>query len=449
MLDNILENFIKQNNTLIKNSSLLDNELEKCDFNLIIHSIHNNLKNMNKSEIINFLMDSVTDSYIDTVKIYLKMNQNQIEEHIKLQRNTLLEIMSNEQIDNDIKFPYIIEYLNILYRSIDIYSSSKIINNVSTIITSMDLINYILSDTLAIDDDYISILLNLKQLFFATLSALVMENLNLKDNMKKNTCILIVLNYIVKYTHFDDTYTIFYLLFCTTLLSNKKNQEYIKNIVIELGYTDNLNTINAAILFINQQIDELYKFIEENNFGEDIILLNDILFYLENYSLSEKKLNEVLDLKEIHDNLNNTYMLLKKLYTELIPSSIKLYAVIKKIINSYTIDDEEFMELLVSDAVIYAKKTNVFEKDKAEIYKTAKEKTNIVTFSHILLDNKEYDLLLKVAAEIDDQNDITIFLFFMKHNKQAILNYDALLKTIKKNKNIMEGYVEKILNEPL
>ena len=46
-----------------------------------------------------------------------------------------------------------------------------------------------------------------------------------------------------------------------------------------------------------------------------------------------------------------------------------------------------------------------------------------------------------------DEN--TIFLFFMKHNKQAILNYDALLKTIKKNKNIMEGYVEKILNEPL
>ncbi len=445
MLNNILENFKKNNNMLIKANDLLDNDVEEYDFRPIIDSIYNNIKSMSKTEIIEFIMKSVIGSNIKAVEFYSKINKFDVEKNIQLFKSAFLNIIENDDIEKNDKFLHIIEYLNMLYHLIDLSNTSKIISNVTIAVVSMDLINYTLEEVSASETDKIALLFNLKQQFFIALNSLFILNLEIKDKLIKNTCIHIVLNYIMKYSDHDDSYKIFHLLFDTALFSNEKNQQQIKDIVIELGYEDNLNTFNAAVLFANKNIDELNKFIEDNNFGEDIILITDILFYLENQSLIEKKINEELNLGKIEDNIHNVYSILKDLYTNITPNYNKLFNVIKKLMLSLEIYDEDFVEYLIDDAVMYAKKTNVFEKEKDNIYRCIKEKCSLITYCHILLDEKEYDLLINVSSELTKHQDIMTFLFFMKFNKQSLPNYDKLLNILKNNKNIDKEEINHIL----
>lgn len=442
----ILNNFKKNNNMIIKKSNLLDSDIKEYDSRSVIDSIYDNIKNMSKTDIIEFIMKSAIESNVKTVEIYSKINKFDVEKNIQLFKSAFLDIANNDDIEKRDKFLHIIEYLNMLYHLIDLSNTSKIISNVTIAVVSMDLINYTVEEVSASETDKIALLLNLKQQFFIKLNSLFILNLELKDKLIKNTCIHLVLNYIMEYSDFDDSYKIFHLLFDTALFSNEKNQQQIKDIVIKLGYEDNLNTFNAAVLFANKNIDGLNKFITDNNFGEDIILITDILFYLENYSLIEKKLNEELDLGKIEDNLYNVYSILKDLYTTIMPNYNKLFNITKKLMISHETDDENFMENLINDAVMYAKKTNVFEKEKDNIYKCAKEKCSVAVYCHILLDEKEYDLLANVSSELTDYQDIMIFLLFMKYNKQSLPNYDKLLDIIKNNKNADDEEINRILN---
>lgn len=91
------------------------------------------------------------------------------------------------------------------------------------------------------------------------------------------------------------------------------------------------------------------------------------------------------------------------------------------------------------------KKTNVFEKEKDNIYRCIKEKCSLITYCHILLNEKEYDLLINVSSELTKHQDIMTFLFFMKYNKQSLPNYDKLLNIIKNNKNIDKEEINHIL----
>lgn len=442
----ILNNFKKNNNMIIKKSNLLDSDIKEYDSRSVIDSIYDNIKNMSKTDIIEFIMKSAIESNVKTVEIYSKINKFDVEKNIQLFKSAFLDIANNDDIEKRDKFLHIIEYLNMLYHLIDLSNTSKIISNVTIAVVSMDLINYTLEEVSSSDPNQMALLLNLKQQFFIKLNSLFILNLELKDKLIKNTCIHLVLNYIMEYSDFDDSYKIFHLLFDTALFSNEKNQQQIKDIVIKLGYEDNLNTFNAAVLFANKNIDGLNKFITDNNFGEDIILITDILFYLENYSLIEKKLNEELDLGKIEDNLYNVYSILKDLYTTIMPNYNKLFNITKKLMISHETDDENFMENLINDAVMYAKKTNVFEKEKDNIYKCAKEKCSVAVYCHILLDEKEYDLLANVSSELTDYQDIMIFLLFMKYNKQSLPNYDKLLDIIKNNKNADDEEINRILN---
>ncbi len=442
----ILNNFKKNNNMIIKKSNLLDSDIKEYDSRSVIDSIYDNIKNMSKTDIIEFIMKSAIESNVKTVEIYSKINKFDVEKNIQLFKSAFLDIANNDDIEKRDKFLHIIEYLNMLYHLIDLSNTSKIISNVTIAVVSMDLINYTVEEVSSSDPNQMALLLNLKQQFFIKLNSLFILNLELKDKLIKNTCIHLVLNYIMEYSDFDDSYKIFHLLFDTALFSNEKNQQQIKDIVIKLGYEDNLNTFNAAVLFANKNIDGLNKFITDNNFGEDIILITDILFYLENYSLIEKKLNEELDLGKIEDNLYNVYSILKDLYTTIMPNYNKLFNITKKLMISHETDDENFMENLINDAVMYAKKTNVFEKEKDNIYKCAKEKCSVAVYCHILLDEKEYDLLANVSSELTDYQDIMIFLLFMKYNKQSLPNYDKLLDIIKNNKNADDEEINRILN---
>lgn len=442
----ILNNFKKNNNMIIKKSNLLDSDIKEYDSRSVIDSIYDNIKNMSKTDIIEFIMTSAIESNVKTVEIYSKINKFDVEKNIQLFKSAFLDIANNDDIEKRDKFLHIIEYLNMLYHLIDLSNTSKIISNVAIAVVSMDLINYTVEEVSSSDPNQMALLLNLKQQFFIKLNSLFMLNLELKDKLIKNTCIHLVLNYIMEYSDYDDSYKIFHLLFDTALFSNEKNQQQIKDIVIKLGYDDNLNTFNAAVLFANKNIDGLNKFITDNNFGEDIILITDMLFYLENYSLIEKKLNEELDLGKIEDNLYNVYSILKDLYTTIMPNYNKLFNITKKLMISHETDDENFMENLINDAVMYAKKINVFEKEKDNIYKCAKEKCSVAVYCHILLDEKEYDLLANVSSELTDYQDIMIFLLFMKYNKQSLPNYDKLLDIIKNNKNADDEEINRILN---
>ena len=77
------------------------------------------------------------------------------------------------------------------------------------------------------------------------------------------------LDYIVKNKDFDEENVFVQMLFNVTLFSNTKNQQYIKDIIVSLGYENHLNAFNAAVMFANKQEDEFNKYVEDTDFGEE------------------------------------------------------------------------------------------------------------------------------------------------------------------------------------
>ena len=199
-------------------------------------------------------------------------------------------------------------------------------------------------------------------------------------------------------------------------------------------------------MLANKQKDEFNKFVEYTDFGEDIVLILNTLLYYENYTLFEKKLNEaVKNINNIQDAIYNIYLFSKDLYTEIMPDSKKFFHIIKEIMP-YVYNDEVFAEEIVSDALTYAKKTNVFEEEKSKIYEYMKKQLPLQDYCHILLDEKEFDLLLDRLSELTDKEDILRFAFFVKYSKESLPNYEKFINRINK---IDDEDVKSVLQEDI
>lgn len=431
-MQDILKNFKKNNHTLIKDINILNSKIDYTDKFDIFYILYSNLKNLSKSELIDIILQIADKDYSQAINICSKIIKYDIDDKINFFRANFFKIIDNEKLSINGRIHLIMDYFRILYTSIDANNSNKLVTNISIAVMSIDLVNYALDKLEPAQYDKISDYLDIKDDFSNTLNTIFSNNLDNSDKLKKNTCIQLILDYVIKNKEFDEEYQLFQMLFNATLFSNTKNQQYIKDIIVSLGYENHLNAFNAAVMLANKQKDEFNKFVEYTDFGEDIVLILNTLLYYENYTLFEKKLNEaVKNINNIQDAMYNIYLFSKDLYTEIMPDSKKFFHIIKEIMP-YVYNDEVFAEEIVSDALTYAKKTNVFEEEKSKIYEYMKKQTNIEYYCNILLNEKEYDLLLNILSELTDKDDILTFAVFVKHNKELLPNYKELVNIIKK-----------------
>ena len=433
MLEKIMADYKKNNNTLIKYTSILNNGVEYTDKFDVTHIIGNNLKDMSKSEIVKLFVDIVADSFVDMVKVCSKITKYDINDKINFYRANFFRLMDDEKFTMDEKIPLFIDYFKMIDRLIETYNSNKIVTNISLTAMSLDLINYTIESLEPYQYDHLGQFLDLKDEFASLLNALFLENLDNNDKLIKNTCIQIVLDYIVKNKDFDEENVFVQMLFNVTLFSNTKNQQYIKDIIVSLGYENHLNAFNAAVMFANKQEDEFNKYVEDTDFGEDIILISNILIYNKNYDLLEKKINESLkDLNNLQNVFYDIYNICRELYTDIKPDSKRFFLIIKEFMPYIHDDDKYFASEIAYDALIYAKKANVFEEEKSKIYEYMKKQLPLQDYCHILLDEKEFDLLLDRLSELTDKEDILRFAFFVKYSKESLPDYEKFVNLINK-----------------
>ena len=433
MLEKIMADYKKNNNTLIKYTSILNNGVEYTDKFDVTHIIGNNLKDMSKSEIVKLFVDIVADSFVDMVKVCSKITKYDINDKINFYRANFFRLMDDEKFTMDEKIPLFIDYFKMIRRLIEDYNSNKIVTNISLTAMSLDLINYTIESLEPYQYDHLGQFLDLKDEFASLLNALFLENLDNNDKLIKNTCIQIVLDYIVKNKDFDEENVFVQMLFNVTLFSNTKNQQYIKDIIVSLGYENHLNAFNAAVMFANKQEDEFNKYVEDTDFGEDIILISNILIYNKNYDLLEKKINESLkDLNNLQNVFYDIYNICRELYTDIKPDSKRFFLIIKEFMPYIHDDDKDFASEIAYDALIYAKKANVFEEEKSKIYEYMKKQLPLQDYCHILLDEKEFDLLLDRLSELTDKEDILRFAFFVKYSKESLPDYEKFVNLINK-----------------
>ena len=447
MLEKIMADYKKNNNTLIKYTSILNNEVEYTDKFDVTHIIGNNLKDMSKSEIVKLFVDIVADSFVDMVKVCSKITKYDINDKINFYRANFFRLMDDEKFTMDEKIPLFIDYFKMIDRLIETYNSNKIVTNISLTAMSLDLINYTIESLEPYQYDHLGQFLDLKDEFASLLNALFLENLDNHDKLIKNTCIQIVLDYIVKNKDFDEENVFVQMLFNVTLFSNTKNQQYIKDIIVSLGYENHLNAFNAAVMFANKQEDEFNKYVEDTDFGEDIILISNILIYNKNYDLLEKKMNESLkDLDNLQNVFYDIYNICRELYTDIKPDSKRFFLIIKEFMPYIHDDDKYFASEIAYDALIYAKKANVFKEEKSKIYEYMKKQLPLQDYCHILLDEKEFDLLLDRLSELTDKEDILRFAFFVKYSKESLPNYEKFINRINK---IDDEDVKSVLQEDI
>lgn len=447
MLEKIMADYKKNNNTLIKYTSILNNGVEYTDKFDVTHIIGNNLKDMSKSEIVKLFVDIVADSFVDMVKVCSKITKYDINDKINFYRANFFRLMDDEKFTMDEKIPLFIDYFKMIDRLIETYNSNKIVTNISLTAMSLDLINYTIESLEPYQYDHLGQFLDLKDEFASLLNALFLENLDNNDKLIKNTCIQIVLDYIVKNKDFDEENVFVQMLFNVTLFSNTKNQQYIKDIIVSLGYENHLNAFNAAVMFANKQEDEFNKYVEDTDFGEDIILISNILIYNKNYDLLEKKINESLkDLDNLQNVFYDIYNICRELYTYIKPDSKRFFLIIKEFMPYIHDDDKYFASEIAYDALIYAKKANVFEEEKSKIYEYMKKQLPLQDYCHILLDEKEFDLLLDRLSELTDKEDILRFAFFVKYSKESLPNYEKFINRINK---IDDEDVKSVLQEDI
>lgn len=447
MLEKIMADYKKNNNTLIKYTSILNNGVEYTDKFDVTHIIGNNLKDMSKSEIVKLFVDIVADSFVDMVKVCSKITKYDINDKINFYRANFFRLMDDEKFTMDEKIPLFIDYFKMIDRLIETYNSNKIVTNISLTAMSLDLINYTIESLEPYQYDHLGQFLDLKDEFASLLNALFLENLDNNDKLIKNTCIQIVLDYIVKNKDFDEENVFVQMLFNVTLFSNTKNQQYIKDIIVSLGYENHLNAFNAAVMFANKQEDEFNKYVEDTDFGEDIILISNILIYNKNYDLLEKKINESLkDLDNLQNVFYDIYNIYRELYTDIKPDSKRFFLIIKEFMPYIHDDDKYFASEIAYDALIYAKKANVFEEEKSKIYEYMKKQLPLQDYCHILLDEKEFDLLLDRLSELTDKEDILRFAFFVKYSKESLPNYEKFINRINK---IDDEDVKSVLQEDI
>ena len=187
MLEKIMADYKKNNNTLIKYTSILNNGVEYTDKFDVTHIIGNNLKDMSKSEIVKLFVDIVADSFVDMVKVCSKITKYDINDKINFYRANFFRLMDDEKFTMDEKIPLFIDYFKMIDRLIETYNSNKIVTNISLTAMSLDLINYTIESLEPYQYDHLGQFLDLKDEFASLLNALFLENLDNNDKLIKNT----------------------------------------------------------------------------------------------------------------------------------------------------------------------------------------------------------------------------------------------------------------------
>ena len=176
-------------------------------------------------------------------------------------------------------------------------------------------------------------------------------------------------------------------------------------------------------------------------------MISNILIYNKNDDLLEKKINESLkDLDNLQNVFYDIYNICRELYTDIKPDSKRFFLIIKEFMPYIHDDDKYFASEIAYDALIYAKKANVFEEEKSKIYEYMKKQLPLQDYCHILLDEKEFDLLLDRLSELTDKEDILRFAFFVKYSKESLPDYEKFVNLINK---VDDEDVKSVLQEDI
>lgn len=460
MLDDIISKFAENKNMSNFDFSLrpnhdIDNPFAKTSID-IIDSLQQSIAKAEKSVLADVLLDEAKENINFSYKIYNQIIDMTAEDEGLLFKARLIEILNEleNKYDNESEqFSDLLDFAVILTNIIEHHINADKLKK--AFITTLLLFETV--EELRIRNIHIPFTIEFREYILnnhlTLLHVITAKAHQHNDSEINNFFINEILQYINKFAHNKNLEVCFDMLYFASLLTNQETAPVISQAAAELQkHTRHttpksvLNYINAGIIYADKGSDDMADYVCKNikdyhcisNIAYTCILVDDIGY-------AEKVLEFFLENKRIPKQFKlSFYQQLQIVYSFL--QNEKKFANIAK--ERFALGDKN----AYFDAVEAYTSLGVYEQEKAELHNIACRQVPIYDYCSLLVDNKEFNLLIDRFNMIKSTKDISEAVKFM--DDKGIALYDdntnvrllSILEEKTKNYKKFAAHVKSLLD---
>lgn len=460
MLDDIISKFAENKNMSNFDFSLrpnhdIDNPFAKTSID-IIDSLQQSIAKAEKSVLADVLLDEAKENINFSYKIYNQIIDMTAEDEGLLFKARLIEILNEleNKYDNESEqFSDLLDFAVILTNIIEHHINADKLKK--AFITTLLLFETV--EELRIRNIHIPFTIEFREYILnnhlTLLHVITAKAHQHNDSEINNFFINEILQYINKFAHNKNLEVCFDMLYFASLLTNQETAPVISQAAAELQkHTRHttpksvLNYINAGIIYADKGSDDMADYVCKNikdyhcisNIASTCILVDDIGY-------AEKVLEFFLENKRIPKQFKlSFYQQLQIVYSFL--QNEKKFANIAK--ERFALGDKN----AYFDAVEAYTSLGVYEQEKAELHNIACRQVPIYDYCSLLVDNKEFNLLIDRFNMIKSTKDISEAVKFM--DDKGIALYDdntnvrllSILEEKTKNYKKFAAHVKSLLD---
>lgn len=460
MLDDIISKFAENKNMSNFDFSLrpnhdIDNPFAKTSID-IIDSLQQSIAKAEKSVLADVLLDEAKENINFSYKIYNQIIDMTAEDEGLLFKARLIEILNEleNKYDNESEqFSDLLDFAVILTNIIEHHINADKLKK--AFITTLLLFETV--EELRIRNIHIPFTIEFREYILnnhlTLLHVITAKAHQHNDSEINNFFINEILQYINKFAHNKNLEVCFDMLYFASLLTNQETAPVISQAAAKLQkHTRHttpksvLNYINAGIIYADKGSDDMADYVCKNikdyhcisNIAYTCILVDDI-------ECAEKILEFFLENKRIPKQFKlSFYQQLQIVYSFL--QNEKKFANIAK--ERFALGDKN----AYFDAVEAYTSLGVYEQEKAELHNIACRQVPIYDYCSLLVDNKEFNLLIDRFNMIKSTKDISEAVKFM--DDKGIALYDdntnvrllSILEEKTKNYKKFAAHVKSLLD---